>query len=113
MTGGSGSDGTVDLNELAGSLGDPWQRVDVVAVNEAMVRIVRLRGEFPWHRHDEDELFLCWSGEFRIELEGRDGATLSAGQLFVVPKGVEHRPVAEHDAVSLLLERPDTKQYGS
>jgi quercetin dioxygenase-like cupin family protein len=79
-----------------------------------MVRLARLDGEFPWHTHDEDELLLCWSGTFRIDLQDSDSVQLTQGELFVVPAGTEHRPVAESGpAYTLLLERPETKQYGN
>jgi quercetin dioxygenase-like cupin family protein len=86
--------------------------VDLAVVNEAVVRIARLEGEFPWHTHNEDELFLCIDGTFRIEQEGGSPVSLSAGELFVVPKGTRHRPVAKTRAHALLLEKPETKQYG-
>ena len=103
----------VSIPELAAALPGPWQPRDVVAVNDAIVRVARLEGEFPWHHHDEDELFLCWDGKFRIELENADAITLTRGDVFVVPKGVEHRPVANARAHALMLERPETKQYGN
>lgn len=102
----------VSIPSAAGALPGPWQPHDLVRVNDAIVRIAGLDGEFPWHKHAEDELFLCWTGSFRIELEGEAAVTLEAGDLFVVPRGVEHRPVADAPAVALLLERPETKQYG-
>lgn len=95
------------------SLPGPWKPADLVAVNDAIVRVARLEGEFPWHHHEEDELFLCWDGSFRIELEGREAVELRAGDLFVVPRGTEHRPVADQVAHALLLERPETEQYGN
>jgi quercetin dioxygenase-like cupin family protein len=107
------SPGPISLEKMAASIEEPWVRTDVTAVNDSVLRMVRLRGEFPWHHHDEDELFLCWSGVFRIELEYRHTIQLSAGELFVVPRGVRHRPVADQDAVAVLLERPETKQYGN
>ena len=103
----------VDVRKVLAQISEPFQQRDLVRANDAIVRVARLRGDFPWHTHEEDELFLCWEGRFRIEMEGRDAAELGEGQLFVVPRGVRHRPVAERDAAVLLLERPETKQYGN
>ena len=103
----------VSISEVIGALPGPWQPRDLVTANDAVVRVARFEGEFPWHVHEEDELFLCWDGSFRIELEDREPITLSAGELFVVPKGTRHRPVAERPAHALMLERPETKQYGN
>ena len=103
----------ISLDALADGLHDPWKPIDVASANGAVLRLARLEGAFPWHHHDEDELFLCWRGTFRIELEGRAAVHLEAGELFVVERGQRHRPVAEAGpAYALLLERPETKQYG-
>jgi quercetin dioxygenase-like cupin family protein len=103
----------VSISEAIGALPGPFQPRDLVTANDAVVRVARFEGEFPWHVHEEDELFLCWEGSFRIEIEGREPVTLSAGELFVVPRGTRHRPVAEQVAHALMLERPETKQYGN
>jgi quercetin dioxygenase-like cupin family protein len=102
----------VSVERAIQSLAGPWQPRDLAVVNEAVVRVARADGEFPWHRHAEDEMFLCWDGVFRIEMKGREPVTLRAGELFVVPKGTEHRPVADAVAHALLVKRIETKQYG-
>jgi mannose-6-phosphate isomerase-like protein (cupin superfamily) len=103
----------VSLDMTADRLDEAWQPVDVAVVNETSVRIVRLDGDFPWHHHATDELFLCWRGVFRIEMRERASIQLSAGELFVVPRETEHRPVADvGPAIALLVERSETKQYG-
>lgn len=104
---------TVSIPDTIAALPGPFQQRELAQVNDTVVRAARIEGEFPWHHHDEDELFLCWDGSFRIELEGRAPVTLAAGDIFVVPKGIRHRPVAETRAHVLLVERPETKQYGS
>jgi quercetin dioxygenase-like cupin family protein len=105
-------DRPISIPDAAVALPGPWRPRDLVRVNEAVVRLARLEGEFPWHTHDEDELFLCWDGEFRIDLEWAGAVTLRPGDLFVVPRGLRHRPVAERTAHTLLLEKPETEQYG-
>lgn len=102
----------VDVNAIFAQLPGPWQPADLAVANGSVIRIARLEGEFPWHQHAEDEMFLCWEGSFRIELEGRDAVVLLRGQLFVVPAGTQHRPVAEQPACALMFERLETRQYG-
>ena len=103
----------ISITDVIDDLTGPWQPRDLAIANDAVVRIARFHGAFPWHHHDEDELFLCWNGTFRIELRDREPVTLGPGEIFVVPRGVEHRPVAEEPAHGIMIERPETKQYGN
>ena len=102
----------VDINAVARDVARPWEPRDLVRANDTIIRLAKLDGEFAWHTHEEDELFLCWEGAFRVEVEGRSPVELRAGQLFVVPRGARHRPVAASPAVTLLIEKPETLQYG-
>ena len=81
-----------------------WSPRVVARLNDYEFKLARVEGEFVWHRHDEtDEAFVVIEGEMRIEF--RDGAVhLRAGEMFVVPRGVEHRPVAERECKIMLVE---------
>ena len=94
----------VNLREKLATFDDYWAPRVVAALNDYQVKVVKVQGEFVWHKHAEtDELFLVLAGELVIEF--RDGqVALSAGELFVVPQGKEHRPVAQHECHLLLLE---------
>ena len=103
----------VSVTSVIAQLSGPWQPRDLAFANDTVVRVARFEGEFAWHEHEEDELFLCWEGSFRVELEGRDPVVLKHGDIFVVPKGTRHRPVADRPAHGLMIERPETLQYGN
>jgi mannose-6-phosphate isomerase-like protein (cupin superfamily) len=100
----------VSVTEIVAGLTDAWRPVDLAVANDAIVRLARLEGAYDWHHHEEDELFLCWEGGFRIEMEGAASVGLERGDLFVVRAGVEHRPVADAPAYTLVIEKPETEQ---
>ena len=94
------------------SIGEFWQPHRLASVNDYDVKVARLEGEFVWHSHpDTDELFLVVSGELTIQLRDRD-VVLGPGELFVVPKGVEHCPKADDETHVLLIEPRDTLNTG-
>ena len=96
----------VNIPEKLDSFTDQWSPKIVGSYNGNDVMVVRVEGEFVWHTHpDTDDLFLVLDGELDIELRDRT-VTLWPGELFVVPKGVEHRPVARRGEVKLLLMEP-------
>jgi mannose-6-phosphate isomerase-like protein (cupin superfamily) len=104
----------VNLAEKLGSFTEHWAPRIVARYNDHEVRLVRLDGEFVWHAHHEtDELFLIIEGELDMEFRDRT-VTLLPGELLVVPRGTEHRPVARRGEVKLLLIDPvDTPNTGN
>jgi mannose-6-phosphate isomerase-like protein (cupin superfamily) len=102
----------VDVADTFARFREPWSPKIVGELNGQMVKLVRFQGEFVWHKHDhEDEMFLVVDGEFRMEL--RDGnIDLKAGQFLIVPRGVEHRPVAVREAQVMLFEPASTLNTG-
>lgn len=96
----------------ARSLTELWSPRVVGEVDDAFVKVAKVQGSLAWHSHaQEDELFLVLKGRLRIELE--DGAvTLEEGDLYIVPKGVRHNPVAEEECHLLLVERKTTRHTG-
>ena len=94
----------VDLERKLSLFTEFWSPKVIARVNDYDVKVVKVKGEFVWHRHeDTDELFLVLRGRLRIQM--REGAVeLGPGQMYVVPKGVEHCPVADEETHALLLE---------
>ena len=94
----------VNLENKLARFSEHWSPRIVSQFNECDVMVVKALGEFNWHHHeDTDDFFLVLKGQLRIEM--RDGdVTLGPGELFVVPKGVEHRPVADQEVHLLLIE---------
>jgi len=103
----------VNLAEKFGLFEEHWSPKIVGELNGQQVKLVKVLGEFDWHHHEnEDELFLVVKGQMRIEL--RDQALhLGEGEFLVVPRGVEHRPVAEREAHVLLFEPASTLNTGN
>ncbi len=96
----------VNLADKLATFSEHWAPRIVARYNDNDVCLVRVEGEFVWHQHDDtDDLFLVLDGELDIELRDRT-VTLGAGELFVVPRGIEHRPVARRGEVKLLLMEP-------
>lgn len=102
----------VNLTEKFAKFSDQWSPKIIAQVNDFDIRAVKVEGDFVWHKHDEtDELFFVVDGSLRIEF--RDGeVNLNAGELYVVPKGVEHKPVAERECQVLVIEPSDTVNTG-
>ena len=95
---------TIDLHALAASVTHPWFNQTLCAVNDSVVRVGIVKGEYHWHKHDtEDEFFYVVEGCFLIDLEDRTVA-LRPGQGFVVPKGARHRPRAPERTIILMVE---------
>ena len=94
----------INLQQKFGLFNEQWQPKVIAEMNEYQFKVAKLQGEFIWHSHkDTDETFIVVEGDLRIDF--RDGAVhVSAGEMFVVPKGVEHKPYAEREVQLLLIE---------
>jgi mannose-6-phosphate isomerase-like protein (cupin superfamily) len=97
---------------VAASLTELWSPRVIGEVDDAYIKVAKIQGEFPWHAHqDEDELFLILKGRLRLEMEA-GAVELSEGEMFVMPKGVRHHPVADEECQILLIERKSTLHTG-
>ncbi|MCE8044707.1 cupin domain-containing protein [Halomonas daqingensis] len=94
----------IDISQKLSLVDEQWSPRVVAEMNDYQFKVVKLKGEFVWHDHpDTDETFIVIKGNLRIDF--RDGAVhLAAGQMYVVPKGVEHKPYAEEEAEVMLIE---------
>lgn len=105
--------GKVTLAEKFAAIEDQWNPRVVGELNGQQVKLVKFTGSFVWHRHEhEDELFLVHRGSFRMEFRDRT-IDLARGDFLIVPRGVEHRPVADAEAEVLLFEPSTTLNTGN
>jgi mannose-6-phosphate isomerase-like protein (cupin superfamily) len=102
----------INLSEKLSLFSEAWSPKIIAELNGQHVKLARLRGEFVWHSHEhEDELFYVVEGAFRMEFRDRS-VDLGQGDMIVVPRGIEHRPVAENEACVLLFEPASTVNTG-
>src|SRR5664279_5096689 len=102
----------INLFEKLSTFSDHWSPRTVAQFNDCDVMVVKVKGEFVWHKHDDtDDFFLVLKGVLDIELRDRT-ITLRPGQIYVVPRGVEHRPVARDEVHLLLMEPSGTPNTG-
>lgn len=103
----------VSLTEKLATFQDHWSPKIVCELNDSFVKLVKLKGEFIWHHHDaEDELFLVVKGSLLMKLQDRD-IRVEEGEFVIIPRGVEHLPVAEEEVHVLLLEPKSTLNTGN
>jgi mannose-6-phosphate isomerase-like protein (cupin superfamily) len=99
--------------KVAESLTEYWSPRVIAEVDDSYIKVAKIEGSLTWHSHEnEDELFLVLKGRLRIEMEDRS-VELSEGEMFVVPKGVRHNPVAENECHIMLIERKSTLHTGN
>ncbi|WP_458070497.1 cupin domain-containing protein [Rhodanobacter sp. BL-MT-08] len=98
---------------VAAALTEYWSPRVVGELEDNYIKVAKVHGSLCWHSHDdEDELFLVLKGHLRIELENAEAIELDQGEMFVVPKGVRHNPVAAEECHILLIERKSTLHTG-
>jgi mannose-6-phosphate isomerase-like protein (cupin superfamily) len=103
----------VNIAEKLSRFAEPWVPRIVGELNGQHVKVAKMLGEFDWHHHEnEDEMFLVVRGSFRMELRDRS-VELREGEMLIVPKGVEHRPVADEECHVMLFEPVSTLNTGT
>ena len=103
----------INLNQKFGLFHEYWSPKIVGELNDAYIKLAKLKGEFDWHHHDnEDELFFVVKGQLTIKFRDKD-LVLSAGELVVIPKGVDHLPVAAEEVQVMLIEPKGTLNTGN
>ena len=99
--------------QVAATLTELWSPRIIAEVDDSYIKVAKVEGSLAWHSHDnEDEVFLVLKGRLRIEMDDRS-VELAEGDMFVVPKGVRHNPVAEQECHIMLIERKSTAHTGN
>jgi len=96
---------TINLEDEIKQIDKPWSPIEVARVNDQVVRMALVEGEYHWHKHtNEDELFFVYRGSITIQLKGQPDVALHEGEMVVIPKGVEHRPKSVGPSYVLVFE---------
>ncbi len=102
----------INLKEKLSLFSEHWSPKVISELNDYQIKLVKIKGDFVWHNHSEtDELFLVIEGEMKIEFKDKT-VELNKGEMYVVPKGVEHRPYAENECEIMLIEPKDVVNTG-
>lgn len=102
----------VNLKQKAAMLTEHWSPRVVGEVDDSYIKIAKIKGEFTWHDHQEDEFFLVLEGSVTIQMEVQD-VVLNKGEFYVVPKGILHNPVASEECTLMLFEKKSTLHTGT
>ncbi len=103
----------VNAAEKFSQIKEHWSPKIAGELNGQLIKLVKFKGEFTWHHHEnEDEMFYVVKGSFRMELEGRS-VTVDEGEYIIIPKGVEHKPVADEEVHVMLFEPASTLNTGN
>ena len=103
----------INIENKFRQINEHWRPAMVSRFNDQEVKLAKLKGAFVWHHHDEtDEVFLVWRGKLRMEFRDR-ALNLGPGDMLTVPKGVEHRPVADGEVEVILFEAKETRNTGN
>ncbi len=102
----------INLSDKMEEITEPFQSVEVATVNNQVIRMARINGEYHWHKHSgEDEMFYVLSGELTVRT--KDGnITLDKGEMVVIPRGVEHCPISDDECYILMFEPQELKSEG-
>lgn len=103
----------ISIDSAIKQIKQPWQPIEMARVNDQVVRLALMKGEYHWHKHENaDELFLCLKGILIIQLKDQPDIILKQGELAVVPKGVEHCPKSEEETYVLMFEPSNLESKG-
>jgi mannose-6-phosphate isomerase-like protein (cupin superfamily) len=103
----------IKLKDTIKQIDKPWSPIEIARVNDQVVRMALVEGEFHWHKHThEDELFYAYKGNIVIQLKDQPDVVLHEGEMVVIPKGVEHCPKSDERAYNLLFEPAILQTYG-
>ena len=109
------SNKVINLKQKAELITDHWSPRVIASVDDSYVKIAKVKGQFTWHDRKEDEFFMVIAGQLTIQMEGlnkMESVVLNPGEIYVVPKGVIHNPIAEGECTLMLFEKKTTAHTG-